>query len=237
VRHPHKLRTGHLRGNRFVVAIRGLSVPPAEALARAEAVLARLSAPPGAPNFYGEQRFAPGNVDAGRALVLGERVRLPPRERRFAVSALQADLYNRLLEQRLQDGLYASVITGDILEKTATGGQFETSDPGVDLPRLAAGEIVPTGAMFGHEMRQPSPGTEAAARESTVLAAAGLSLEDFRRAGAIARGTRRAFAVRVAETQATLDGDALVLSFTLPAGTYATAVAAEVMKGARLEDS
>ncbi len=235
-RHPHKLRTGHLRGNRFVLTIRDLAAPPAEALARAEAVLARLGTPPGAPNFYGEQRFAPGNVEAGRALVRGERVRLPPRERRFAVSALQAELFNQLLEQRLQDGLYRSVITGDILEKVATGGQFETTDPAVDLPRLHAGEIVPTGAMFGHDVRAPSPGTEAAAREDAVLSAAGLSVDDFRRAGGIARGTRRAFAVLVSGAQATVEGDALVLTFTLPAGTYATVVAAEVMKGATLDD-
>ncbi|HKA88948.1 MAG TPA: tRNA pseudouridine(13) synthase TruD [Haliangiales bacterium] len=235
-RHPHKLRTGHLRGNRFVVAIRDLAAPPAEALARAGAILARLAAPPGAPNFYGEQRFAPGNVEAGRALVRGERLRLPPRERRFAVSALQADLFNRLLEQRLQDGLYRAVITGDILERVETGGQFETSDPAVDAPRVAAGEIVPTGAMFGHDARMPSPGTEAAAREAAVLSAAGLALDDFRRAGGLARGTRRAFAVRVSGAQATLDGDALVLTFALPAGAYATVVAAEVMKDATLDD-
>ena len=120
--------------------------------------------------------------------------------------------------------------------KVDTHGQFETSDPAVDAPRLAAGEIVPTGAMFGHEMRAPSPGTEAAAREAAVLAAHDLAIDDFRRVGALARGTRRPFAIRVGGARATLEGDALVLTFALPPGAYATVVAAEVMKDATLDD-
>ena len=235
-RHGHKLRTGHLRGNRFALTIRQLAIAPAEARARAEAVLGRLATPPGAPAFYGEQRFAPGNVEAGLALVRGERMQLPPRERRFVVSALQAELYNQYLEQRLQDGVYDQVIAGDILEKVATGGQFATTDPATDGARLRAGEVVPTGPMFGHEMRAPMPGTEAAAREEAVLRAAGLAAADFARAGGIARGTRRPLAVPVADARATVEGEALVLTFTLPPGAYATVVAAEVMKGAKLDE-
>src|SRR5262249_214524 len=32
-RHPHKLKTGHLAGNRFVVVVRGLAIPVDEAVA------------------------------------------------------------------------------------------------------------------------------------------------------------------------------------------------------------
>src|SRR5688572_28139314 len=98
-RHPHKLKTGHLSGNRFVLTIRGVE---AGAEARARAILDRLAKPPGAPAFYGEQRFGArgDNASRGRALVRGEKPMPPPRdgrERRLLVSAFQSELFNRWL--------------------------------------------------------------------------------------------------------------------------------------------
>src|SRR5690554_4797630 len=53
--HRNKLRTGHLAGNCFRVVVRDFRLPGAEALARAEAILAELGAH-GLPNYYGDQR-------------------------------------------------------------------------------------------------------------------------------------------------------------------------------------
>ncbi len=52
-RHRNKLRLGHLRGNRFIVRVRGVAAGAAEAAA---AVLARLTER-GVPNLFGPQRF------------------------------------------------------------------------------------------------------------------------------------------------------------------------------------
>lgn len=233
-RHPHKLKTGHLAGNRFVVVVRGLAVPVDEAMARAQAVLARLAVPPGAPNFYGDQRFgAEGdNAAQGRALVLGEKVRARPREARFLVSAYQSALFNRYLEERLRDRLYDRVIPGDILRKNESGGMFPTTDPALDETRLRAGEVTPTGPMFGAEMRAPEPGSEAAAREASLLRAEGLAPADFRRVARIGQGTRRPIAVQVAEASVAPRVGAFELRFVLPAGAYATVVCGEIMKHA-----
>jgi tRNA pseudouridine13 synthase len=231
-RHEHKLRTGHLAGNRFTLTIRELAVAADEATGRASAILARLAKPPGAPNWYGEQRFGMhgDNATRGKALLLGERLTPPPRdgrEKRFLVSAYQSELFNRYLERRITDGLYARVITGDVLKKTATGGIFETADPAVDQPRLDAGEIAPTGPMYGGEMRAPSGGTEAAAREATLLAEEHLTIDAF----AKQEGTRRPIGVPLVNATASQHGDAAVtLMFSLPSGAYATTVAAEVTK-------
>ena len=225
-RHEHKLRTGHLRANRFVLTVRGVAPELAgEASRRAEEILARLGRPPGAPNFYGEQRFGArgDNAARGRALVLGDRPKPPPRdgrEKRLLVSAYQAALFNQWLDARLLDGLYARVLAGDVLEKTDTGGRFETSDPAVDQARLERGEIVPTGPMFGHAMRTPTPGTEAAAREEVLLRAEGLSLPDFARVK-LAEGTRRPAGIAVADPRVRGIQAGVVLEFTLPSGAYA----------------
>src|SRR5262249_17931645 len=69
VRHRNKLRTGHLRGNRFQVRIRGVQNPDA-----AMAVLARLRRT-GFPNYFGPQRFGASGKNAalGKRILLGER--------------------------------------------------------------------------------------------------------------------------------------------------------------------
>ncbi len=230
VRHPHKLRTGHLRGNRFRLAVRGVAVAADAAAERAAGVLARLAEPPGSPNWYGEQRFGAGgdNAAAGRALLRGGRRR--GREARLLVSAYQSELFNRYLARRIADGSYRRVIGGDILA-VASGGMFATTDPEVDQPRLERGEVIPTGPMFGHSMREPVLASEAGARELSILTEEGITPADFKPLGALAPGTRRPIAVTIAGASVTaIAGDAIEVAFELPAGAYATAVMREITK-------
>jgi tRNA pseudouridine13 synthase len=237
-RHPHKLRTGHLRGNRFTLRVTGVDGGAELAAARARAILERLARPPGSPNWFGEQRFGArgDNAAAGRALLrpdAGARGGRSPRgrERRLLISAFQSELFNRYLARRIARDAYDRVLPGDVLQKVASGGLFASEQPEVDQPRLAAGEVVPTGPMYGHRMRAPTPDTAAAALEAEILAEGDISLADFARAGKLAEGTRRAIAVPLGATAVRpLPDGAIELSFELPAGAYATAVVREVVK-------
>jgi tRNA pseudouridine13 synthase len=230
-RHNHKLRTGHLRGNRFKLVVREVGDGAVE---KAQAILAKLAEAPGAPNWYGEQRFgrAGDNAERGRAFITGEAPH--PRDRkqaRFLVSALQSSLFNEWLTARLADGHYRSALLGDVMHKKA-GGLFDCVEPAIDSPRVAAGEVIPTGPMFGVSMRAPAAGSPAAEREAQILAAAGLTLEVFASVSAIAEGTRRDAAITVTEA-AVRAGEApqtLEVEFALPAGAYATVVMREIMK-------
>lgn len=235
-RHAHKLRTGHVRANRFRLRVRGASP---DAAARARAILARLAEPPGTPNWYGEQRFGRDgdNAARGRELVSGAR-RLGRDRRldRLMVSALQSELFNAWLAARLADGLYRRAIAGDLLHKLG-GGMFACEAPEIDEPRLLAGELVATGPMFGDRMRTPPSGSPAAEREQAILDAAGLTRESFGAVRAIAEGTRRDAAIAIAEpTVAALEagedatGETIEVGFALPGGAYATAVMRELMK-------
>ncbi len=229
-RHGHKLRTGHVRANRFVLRVRDAH---ADAAARATAILEALARPPGAPNWYGEQRFGRDgdNAAKGRAIVLGTM--RPPRDKKLArlfVSALQSELFNDWLVRRLEDGLYREALVGDLLKKRA-GGMFACEDAVTDTQRLRAGELTVTGPMFGERMRWPAEGSAPAAREREVLAAANLAEDAFARVRALAEGTRREAAIEVGETRVTaLDGSTLEVAFALPGGAYATAVMREVLK-------
>jgi tRNA pseudouridine13 synthase len=240
-RHAHKLRTGHVRANRFVLRVRGVDAGAAE---RARQILAALSEPPGAPNWYGEQRFGRDgdNPARGRALLTGERpLGRDRRLDRLMISALQSQLFNDWLTARIGDGLYRAVLAGDLLHKRG-GGMFVCDDPATDQARLAAGELVVTGPMFGDRMRMPGDASPALAREAEVLARAGIPREAFspQRVRALAEGTRRDAAVEVAgATVAAVDGDGstIELGFALPGGAYATAVMREVMKSDQAVDA
>jgi tRNA pseudouridine13 synthase len=229
-RHPHKLRTGHLRGNRFAITVRDAAPGAA---ASAHTILARLAEPPGSPNYYGEQRFGKDGDNAvrGRALLAGEKTRLPLKIKRLLINAVQSEMFNAWLSARLADGLFARVVDGDVLVKRSGSAPFITAEPATEEARVRAGEIVVTGPMFGPKMRTPTEASTAAAREDAVLAAAGLDIAAFAAVGRLAEGTRRPLAVEVADVAvAEVDATTVTLRFALPAGAYATAVLREVMK-------
>lgn len=226
-RHVNKLRTGHLRGNRFTVRLAG--VPPAHDQ-RAQAALDRL-AKDGLPNYYGSQRFGieGQNLSAAWAWIVdGGRPPNKPFLRKLFVSTLQSALFNAWLAERLESGTYLSVLAGDIMRKEESGGLFASTDPEVDGARLLAWEISATGPMFGARMR--SAEAEAHQREIAVLNQFGLTPEHFARVERFGEGTRRAARVRVTDIAHVREGQDLVLSFTLPKGSYATVLLSELTK-------
>ncbi len=228
-RHQNKLRTGHLRGNRFQVTVRGGDVGRARACA--DALRTR-----GFPNFFGDQRFgATGrNADVGRSLLLGRtedaEARRAARDRflrRLVLSAWQARVFNAWLAERLRDGLFATAIEGDVLKKLDSGGTFTCLDPAIDAPRVAAFEVSPAGPIFGHKMRAAEG--EALRREERLLAAEGVTPADLARGRGETEGTRRAGRLPVAVELEALEAGYRA-TFELPSGSYATVLLAELTK-------
>lgn len=254
--HGNKLRTGHLRGNRFRVLVREIEasdsvdrtptsdqssgrtdvgVRSTNALAIAERLRRT-----GVPNYYGSQRFGNKNSTLKLGLKLLTEAREPnasPREanrpnRRFlhrlALSAAQSWLFNNVLAERLRDGLLNQVLLGDIMQKCESGGIFDVRDVAVEQPRFEARETVITGPMFGPKMRPAQH--ESAAREQRVLAVSGVTLDGFRRFGHLAEGTRRPLLIWPEDLQVRETADGLLFEFSLPSGAYATVVLREFLK-------
>jgi tRNA pseudouridine13 synthase len=223
-RHPHKLRTGHLRGNAFTIALPGVADG-----ARVRERLARFERA-GFPNRFGGQRFGRDgdNAARGAALLAGrERVR-DRREARFLVSALQAAVFNEVLARRPLplDALEA----GDVAEVHASGGLFVVEDLARETPRAAAFEISATGPIFG--ARVIAPAGAPARREREALQPFGLDLEVPIRApaGMRLRGARRALRARPAAVSLEMATAALRLQVTLPPGCYATVLVEELLR-------
>lgn len=223
-RHRNKLRTGHLRGNRFSIVIRDV-VP--DAVNRAQAIAARLQST-GFPNYFGEQRF--GNdretLALGLDLLAGRKAArdLPGARRKFllrlALSAAQSALFNESLAERVTAGRIGVVEYGDVLQVVATGGLFVAEDVAAEQARCEAGETVPTGPMFGPKMK--SPAGEPARREQALLDRHGLTPAAFNHYPRLTAGTRRPYVVRVQDLAIRPHPAGLHLEVTLPAGVYAT---------------
>jgi tRNA pseudouridine13 synthase len=105
---------------------------------------------------------------------------------------------------------------------------FVTQDLATEQQRFDAREIVTAGPIVGRKTFAAA--ADAAQREDAALADLGLSAEQFRGFGKLLQGTRRHNLVYVADLSAAREPDGLRLSFTLPAGSYATVLLRELMK-------
>jgi tRNA pseudouridine13 synthase len=226
-RHTNKLKPGHLHGNRFRVLVRDV---PATAAELAAPILDRIRHD-GLPNYYGPQRFGRDGETArmGMDLISGKlRGFHGGFLRKLALSAAQSVLFNDYLGRRLTDGLLRTVLDGDVMAKWPAGGMFVASDVAAEQARFDARETIHAGPMFGRKTF-PAAGV-AAEREAAVLRDAELTPESFVGFGKLLMGTRRHNLVYVDDLAVTSEPDGLRLTFTLPAGSYATVLLREVMK-------
>ncbi|MBN2336790.1 tRNA pseudouridine(13) synthase TruD [Candidatus Bathyarchaeota archaeon] len=224
--HTNKLRSGHLRGNRFTITVTDLEVEVDEAVSRAEAIRSELQRT-GVPNFYGSQRTGEegDNTISGWMLLQG-RKRIRDRWlRRYLVSCYQSYLCNRYLTLRVEKGLFGRVLVGDIAQKYDTGGMFWVEDAEAEQRRYRDKEITFTAPMFGYKMKQPK--LEAMELEREVIEEAGVTDEQYR--ALKAKGTRRLGRL-LPEVAVFVCDEGLRLCFMLSKGGFATTVLREFMK-------
>ncbi len=223
--HQNKLRTGHLKGNRFRLILRHPSgtFSETDATQISERLTQLVSS--GLPNYFGPQRFGHnGNTltDGLRAL----KGRLPQNHwpdshfrtlRRLALSAVQSAVFNLVLAERVTAGTFATAQPGDVVIRREGIKPYLFPD-GAD-----SSGVVPAGPMPGPEMLAAVG--EIATREQTALDRLGLTSKDFERFAKLTSGVRRKMVEFPGDVVASLTPDsAIEVCFTLSAGTYATVV-------------
>jgi tRNA pseudouridine13 synthase len=245
-RHTNKLRTGHLAGNRFTIVVRGIEpgridevVSTLEAVGRA-----------GLPNAFGPQRFGRGKDNAAKARAwLSGRAPAPRdgRLRRLLFSALQAELFNRVLDVRVAQGTWVTPLPGDLVKRRHSHALFSWTGRAEedDASYSAEDPPLPTGPMFGVKMR--SPEGEPLAIEQRVYSEGLGDGIDLASAKNLGEGTRRPLCLwveglrieRLSSDQEAREGmvqgvhravdtgvdrRGLRVHFVLPKGGYATSV-------------
>jgi tRNA pseudouridine13 synthase len=237
VRHGNKLRTGHLRGNRFSILLRNVDEAAGDRAAHVAEVIGRL----GFPNYFGAQRFGQDQqtLQLGLDLVTAKVLpgSIPPARRRFllrmSLSAVQSALFNAVLAARLREGRLFNVLLGDVMQVAASGGLFNVQEPAAEQQRYDVRETVLTGPLFGPKMIATQG--EASACEEAVLAEWNLSPTDFRRFAKLTSGSRRPLLVRPENLVIRGEKKDLRIDFELPSGSYATSLLREFMKSSAEE--
>jgi tRNA pseudouridine13 synthase len=216
--HTNKLKTGHLKGNRFTLRVRQRDEGDDRGVQQRLDHLCEF----GMANAFGPQRFGRGNTVAiGLRALDGHRIR-DKRLMRLGVSALQAFLFNHWLAARAEALSLRRALLGDWLRKRVGGGMFRCDSPDLDTQRIEDGELTVTGPMFGAKYRQATD--EAGALEHALLKGSGLERDSFKEVKRIAPGTRRAALIYPQDCQVERDEYGLTVAFTIPSGSYATLV-------------
>lgn len=155
---------------------------------------------------------------------------LDQRTRKLWVSALQSRVFNAVVADRI--GAIDRLMEGDFAHLHASGAGFIVEDVAREQPRADRFELSATGPMLGTRMTMPRG--EALERESRVIASMGFSVDALRGSRDAPPGERRP--IRVRPEQVMLRGGRddrggyIQLAFTLPAGSFATALMREVTK-------
>ncbi len=227
--HNNKLKTGHLKGNRFQITLRNPESP--YTAADVEKVQTRLNelVASGIPNYFGPQRFGHG----GNTVVDGLRLlkgKLPKDHwpesrsrtlRRLALSSVQSAVFNLVASSRVTAGTASTPQPGDVVIRK-NGTKPYLYPEGADTEN-----IVPAGPMPGPEM--PAAKGAVAEIEAAALLTMGLQPRDFERFAKLTSGVRRKMVEFPSEVSAILNDDSsMTLGFVLSAGTYATTLLQEI---------
>lgn len=223
-RHSRKLRRGTHRKNLFRIRVTELQGDMAGLEQRL-----RMIGKHGVPNYFAEQRFGRDNNNLKKAAdMFAGDIRVKDRALRgIYLSAARSMLFNQVLSARVAGRCWDSCISGDVMMLDGTHSTFATEDCDEEMrDRLQGFDIHPTGPLWGRGL---NPVLAACLElETTVLADRQPWLTGLEQAGL--KQERRALRLPVQDLEwHTGDGE-LLLSFSLPRGSFATSVVRELSR-------
>lgn len=231
--HNKKLRLGCAKGNHFTVRLRSCQ--------HIDLMVARLALirQQGVPNYYGQQRFGQarykdsshqwqwaldGNLQMAQHLLAGETIRHRGK-RQMAISALRSWCFNTALSLRAQHVGWHHPLAGDALMLAGSNSYFcadvidatvterlQERDLYLSVPLLGKGKLGSAASANNFEMQF----CQHYQALHDVLQRLGLSME------------RRAMQLFPENIHSKINGDDVVIQFSLPRGCFATSVLREL---------
>jgi len=239
-RNHRKIRRGSHRSNHFRIRLRSL-VPDSQEVAtmtalddlekRIDWIMSN-----GVPNYFGEQRFGFSNLENAAEFFRGHRTPRSRLERGMWLSAARSAIFNAVLAQRVLDGTWNQYLRGDVMNLDGSASVFVTDSWDKTLHhRLQSMDIHPTGPMWGQGALRSM--AEVLALESETAHNMDVFSEGLMRMGL--QQERRSLRLpvkalnysRLALQSCEGAGQTpdIELSFSLPSGSYATAVLHELL--------
>lgn len=221
IRHARKLKRGALSGNRFKITVRNWQGDLAKTVQQLQAMKAE-----GVANYYGTQRFGHGGNNVNKALAMFAGAKVAREQRSLYLSAARSLLFNHILAARVVEGSWNQAVPDDVFMLDGSHSSFKADQSDMhDIgQRLVSQDIHPTGVLWGITTAKASwTALEQSVMDGYAELAQGLP------AFGVAMD-RRALRIRVADLQWQFVGEStLVLEFSLPAGSYATALLRELI--------
>ena len=219
-RHQRKIRIGSLQGNHFEILLRNAE--------ETDELKVRLDflAKNGFPNYFTEQRFGRDGNNLTQALrwANGEIKVKDSNKRSFYLSATRSEVFNLIVAKRIELGLAQQVLHGDILQLNGSHSWF-VADESEELAklqqRLVQQDILLTAPLIGEE-------NKSVVDFENEIFAQHQALFDLMRQERM-KAARRPILMQPQQFQWQFEPNGLRLKFYLPAGSYATALARELV--------
>jgi len=238
-RHNRKLQRGALKSNTFKIILRELS-DTSEKYFELLTQRCEKIANNGVPNYFGAQRFGRNynNLDQATKLFSNPRYKLAKHKRSLYLSAARSWLFNCILSERIKQNVWDARLPGDVFMLDGKSACFKddlTKDEKADDAsdelnrRLARNEVHPTAILWGEGDVMTT--SQAAELESQII-----NQFPVYRDGLVAarlQSQRRACRVVPGQFECSRQADNFEISFTLPSGSYATMVIAEIFSEIR----
>ena len=226
-RHDRKLKRGALKGNAFKLVIREFTGDEVELKDAVDRIIAQ-----GAPNYFGKQRF--GHFDSAHGCGLNIRkakqwfkgefkVKSRPK-RSLYLSAARSWIFNHILSERVKNGTWNKAVQGDVFMLDGSKSCFSEDINNDIIQRLQDQKLHPTGALWGRG--ELGSQDEIAELENKISSEFKTLCEGLEKYGL--KQERKALRLSVKDLNYTLSDDVLCLTFSLPAGAYATSVLSEI---------
>ncbi len=240
--HNNKIKTGHLKGNRFFIRLKKVNPTEAQILKNVLKVMER----EGFPNYFGYQRFGRegDNFERGREILEGKIRERNKKMRNFFISAYQSHLFNLWLSKRVEisklfdsfdekelfdlfnfpaetirqireEPAFFKILPGELMHHYPHGRVFLCEDLQQESLRFAGRRTTPTGLLPG---KKAVHATGLAGNYEKDITKA---CEDFCDK---MQGTRRFAWIWAEDIESAYKEDQawFELAFTLPKGAYAT---------------
>jgi len=220
-RHNKKLRIGALLGNRFELILRNIS--DCDDIEKRWQKINQT----GVPNYFGEQRFGidGGNIPKALALFEGKKVR-DKKKRGLYLSAARAYVYNHIVNVRIEQNVFSTLLTGDVCMLAGTQSVFNVPVVSNELKqRLQNFDIDITAPMWGAGELMTT--ADALALEQNIAKQYQALCEGLARFGL--KQERRKIRLSITQGKLVINSNTAQLSFFLPAGCYATTVLRELV--------